>query len=163
MCLVTVTRKVNLLYEKAHGRPMNASSDEKAELRKYRVTTGDDRLATKINLTAYVRAVDSGKTSAPFYDYCYNNNRGDRRRRGHSKKEMAETNRDQALAVMFVGWLSWGVCIYWLLGQRASVGACAAVGALISVIGYRMNRRIAAGTLILLPLGLLGLVMTVFR
>ena len=98
---MTNTRKVQLLYQKAHGQGMSATPAEQRELRKYKVDTDDGNWATKANISAYVKAVDGGYHLS-FYDYCRNHQKGDRRRKGHSEKEMASDNRDQTIAAMLL-------------------------------------------------------------
>ena len=143
-------RKIQLLYQKAHGQGMEASPAEKMELSKYKVSVDDGNYATKNNLRDYIQAVDSGYR-LPFYDWCQNNLRADRRRKGSSEREMASSNREKGLAVMLIGWLTWGLAIYWAAGQTLSVGACAIAGAVLSIVLYRMNRGLAGFTLIILP------------
>ena len=144
------TRKIQLLYQKAHGQGINASPEEKRELRKYKVDTDDGNYATKANIRAYIKAVDGGYHLS-FYDYCRNNLKGDRRRKGHNEKDMASHNRDQTIAVMLVGWLVWGVALYWTFGQRQSVGSCAIMGAIIAAVLQRVCRRWAMFTCFVLP------------
>lgn len=158
---MTDTRKIELLYQKAHGQKMDASPAEQRELSKYKVSVDDGNYATKNNIRAYVKAVDSGSCRLPFYDWCYNNHRGDRRRKGHSEKAMADTNKEKTLAAMFTGWLFWGVAIYWLAGQTLSVGVCAIAGAITAAILLRMNRKLAGFTLILLPAIILAVIASI--
>lgn len=61
------TRKVQLLYQKAHGQMTDASPVEKQELKRYKISSADKNYATKSNITAYVKAVDKG-SYLPFYD-----------------------------------------------------------------------------------------------
>lgn len=143
-------RKITLLYQKAHGQGMNATLEEQRELKKYKVTADDGYYATKKNISDYVRAVDSGYYLS-FYDWCQNNHKADRRRKGSSEREMASANREQGIGVMMFGWLIWGIAIYWIFHGSLTVGACAIAGAVISVILLRINRRLAGFTLILLP------------
>ena len=145
------TRKVNLLYQKAHGQKMNASPEEQRELRKYSVSSGDGNYATKANITAYVKAVDNGYR-LPFYDWCRNNHKADRRRKGSSENEMARENKADGIGAMMLGWLIWGMAIYWMFHGELTVGACAIVGAVVSAILQRLNRRMAGFTLFLLPI-----------
>ena len=147
---MTNTRKEQLLYQKAHGQGINASPEEKRELRKYKVDTDDGNYATKANIRAYIKAVDSGYHLS-FYDYCCNNRKGDRRRKGHSEKEMASNNREQTISVMLIGWLIWGVALYWIFRGNQSVGACAIMGAIISAVLRQVSRKWAWFTCFLLP------------
>lgn len=147
---MTNTRKEQLLYQKAHGQGMNASPAEQRELRKYKVDTDDGNYATKANIRAYIKAVDGGYPLS-FYDYCRNNRKGDRRRKGHSEEEMASSNREQTIAVMMMGWLVWGVALYWIFRGSQSVGSCAIMGAIISAVLQRVSRKWAGVTCFLLP------------
>lgn len=145
------TRKITLLYQKAHGKSVDATAEEQRELRRYRVSVQDRNYATKKNISDYVNAVNSGY-SLSFYDWCMNNHKMDRRRKGSSESQMSATNRDMGLSAMFVGWLTWGIAIYWMFDGILSVGSCAIVGAGVSAVLLRMNRRIAVFTLFLLPI-----------
>lgn len=144
------SQKIALLYQKAHGQGINASLEEQRELKKYKVSADDGNYATKANISAYVRDVDSGYRLS-FYDWCQNNHKNDRRRKGSSEREMASTNREQGIGAMMSGWLIWGIAIYWMFHGSLTVGACAIAGAVISVILLRLNRRLAGFTLIMLP------------
>lgn len=147
---MTITRKVDLLYQKAHGQGMNASPAEQRELHKYKVNPDEGNLATKANIRAYIQAVDSG-CHRSFYDWCIDNRKGDRRRKGHSAAEMASNDRERTIASMLIGWLLWGVAIYWAAGQALPVGTCAIAGAILSAVLYRLNRNLVGFTLIILP------------
>lgn len=144
------TRKVNLLYQKAHGQGVNATPEEQRELRKYRVSADDGNYATKANISAYVKAVDGGYRLS-FYDWCMNNCKMDRRRKGSSEREMASENRWNSAGAMMLGWLIWGIAIYWMFHGTLTVGVCAVTGAVVSAILLRLNRRLAGFTLFLLP------------
>ena len=148
---MTKTRKITLLYNKAHGAGMDATAEEKRELKKYQVSSADGNYATKANITEYVNAVDNGYYLS-FYDWCQNNLKADRRRRGSSTQEMAANNRDMSIGVVLIGWLTWGMAVYWLFKGSLSVGKSAVAGAVISVILAHMNRRMAGFTLFLLPI-----------
>lgn len=145
------SRKISLLYQKAHGKGTNATSEEQRELRKYRVCADDGNYATKANIGAYVNAVDNG-CRLSFYDWCMNNHKMDRRRRGSSESEMAADNRDRSISVMMFGWLLWGMAIYWTFHGTLKVGTCAVAGAVLSAVLLHLNRRWAGFTIILLPL-----------
>lgn len=144
------TRKINLLYQKAHGQEINASLEEQKELRKYKVSAEDGNYATKANISAYVKVVDSGYYLS-FYDWCQNHHKADRRRKGSSEREMAHDNATDGIGVMMFGWLIWGIAIYCMFHGALTVGVCAVAGAVVSVVLLRMNRRLAGFTLFLLP------------
>lgn len=153
------TRKIDLLYRKAKGQGFNASPEEIRELRKYKVEAGADAsYATKANIRDYVTAVDGGACFGSFYDWCMNNKRADRRRRGSSEKEIASFNRSQSMGAAFLGWLTWGVAIYWIFDERISVNQCAVLGAIVSILLQRYSRKWAAFTLFLLPLILVSVI-----
>lgn len=145
------TRKSNLLYQKAHGQAIDATSEELKELRKYGVSADDGNYATKANINAYISAVDGGYPLS-FYDWCMNNHKADRRRKGSSESEMAASNRDNIFGAMLMGWLIWGIAVYWIFNERLSVGASAILGAVISAVLLQLNRRLAGFTLFLLPI-----------
>lgn len=145
-------RKVDLLYKKAKGQNMNASAEEVHEMKKYKVDCGENSFyATKANISQYVTAVDNGYRLS-FYDWCMNNKKADRRRKGSSEEDIAGFNREQSAAAIFIGWLIWGIAIYWMLHGAMSVGACAIAGAIVSVILLKCSRKNAAFTVFLLPI-----------
>lgn len=145
------SRKVTLLYQKAHGQSVDASPEERRELKKYRVSSGDSKLATRANVSAYVKAVDGGYCLS-FYDWCLNHHKADRRRKGSSEKEMSRENLSDGIGAMLFGWLTWGIAIYWMCHGRMEVNSCAIAGAIVSFILVRISRRQMAFTLFLLPL-----------
>lgn len=145
-------RKVELLYRKAKGQSMNASPAEIQELSRYGVDFDEgDFITTRKNIADYVKAVDNGCRTS-FYDWCMNNNRADRRRKGGSEAELQTFGKQQTGAVMFVGWLTWGMAIYWFFQAEVSVGICAVLGAVISVALFKCTRKVAMFTVILLPI-----------
>lgn len=144
------TRKVDLLHKVAHGQGFQGSAEEKRELKKYKVTSGDGRYATKANLSAYISEVNSGYRLS-FYDWAMNNCKADRRRKGSSEAEMAQFNRDQGISVVLMGWLIWGIAIYWMFHGSLGVGACAVAGAVVALILFKIARNAAGFTQILLP------------
>lgn len=145
------SRKIELLYRKAKGQRIDADASEIQQLRKYKVDAGDGNYATKANIASYVSAVDSG-CRLSFYDWCMNNLKADRRRKGSSENEMAATNRGNNFNAIFVGWLIWGIAIYWIFNGAITAGACAVAGAIVSIILYNKSRRSAPFTLYILPI-----------
>ena len=145
------TRKANLLYQQAHGQEINVKPEERSELKKYRVCADDGNYSTRANIDAYIKAVDGGYRLS-FYDWCMNNHKADRRRKGSSEREMAANNRDNAIGAMFLGWLVWGLAVYWIFHGSLSAGVCAILGAVVSVILLRLNRQLVGFTLIILPI-----------
>lgn len=143
-------RKIEVLYQRAHGQGTNLSAEEQRELSKYKVTSGDGYYATKANVAAYVNAVDGG-CRLPFYDWCQNNHKADRRRKGSSESEMASENRMQGIGAMLFGWLLWGMAVYWMFHGLFPAGVCAVAGAVISFALQRLNRRMVGFTLFILP------------
>lgn len=144
-------RKVTLLYQKAHGQSIDASPEERRELKKYRVSSDDSKFATRANVSAYVKAVDDGYRLS-FYDWCRNYHKADRRRKGSSKEEMSSENFLDGIGAMIFGWLTWGMAIYWMCHGSVDTGSCAIVGAIVSVILSRASRRRVFFTLFLLPI-----------
>ena len=144
-------RKVELLYRRAQGESLNISPDEAKELSKYKVSKVGKTLNTKTNLQQYVTAVDKGYRKT-FYDWCLDNNKGDGRRKDGRAEDIRSFNRDQSIAVIAMGWLMWGVAIYWIMGGSTPVGTCAAMGAVIAFVLYRMKREAVGLTCILLPI-----------
>ena len=149
---MTKDRKVDILYRMAKGQQTDASMEELQELRKYKISVrADANYATRANITNYVAAVDNGYRLS-FYDWCANNLQGDRRRKGGSAKEIANANKEQSMATVFIGWLVWGIALYWIFGGGVSVVACAIMGAIASFVLQRCFRRAAGFTLIVLPI-----------
>lgn len=149
---MTKARKVEILYRMAKGQATDASLQELQELRKYKVSArADADYATRANITNYVAAVDNGYRLS-FYDWCANNLQGDRRRKGGSAEEMAATNKAQSNATVFMGWLVWGIAIYWIFGGEVAVGVCAIIGAVVAFVLQRYFRRWAMFTLFILPI-----------
>ena len=148
---MTKTRKAEILYKRAHGQYVNESADEKRELKKYKVSEYDRDYATKSNINAYITAVDKG-CHISFYDWCKNNYKMDRRRKGSSEREMADQNFADGIGAILLGWLFWGMAIYWMLDGSSTAGSCVIMGAIVSVILQRLNRRWIGYTLFLLPI-----------
>lgn len=61
-------------------------------------------------------------------------------------------NKVQSVSVAVIGWLIWGIAVYWILGGRLSAGVCAIIGAAVSVFLFKLNRQGAAFTCIILPI-----------
>lgn len=148
---MTKTRKVELLHKKAHGQEFNVTPDEKRELSRYKVDSDESYYATKKNISDYITAVDNGSRE-DFYDWCKNHNKADRRRKGGSEKEMEQTNKAQKKSVMLIGWLSWGIALYWIFNGAIPAGTCAIIGAIVSVVIYKFSRKNAAFTVWILPI-----------
>lgn len=148
---MTKARKVEILYRMAKGQATDADSRELQELRKYKVSSGmDANYATRANISNYVSAVDNGYYLS-FYDWCCNHLQGDRRRKGGSAAEIQNHNKLQSMAAGFVGWLVWGIAIYWMFGGSVSVVACAVIGAVVACILIKCFRRWATFTMFILP------------
>ena len=145
------TRKVEILHKIAHGQTVYVSPEEQRELNKYKVSEYDGNIATKANISAYVTAVDNG-TRLSFYDWCANNLRGDRRRKDGKAAAIAASNSEMSAAAVFMGWLVWGMAIYWMLDGKESFGTCAIAGMVVAFILSRCTRKIAGFTLFMLPI-----------
>ena len=147
-------RKTELLYQKAKGRDFHITEEERRELSRYRVKVNEGSLyATRANISAYVTAVDHG-CRISFYDWCMNHNKADRRRKGSSEAAMERSQRENSLAVMGMGWLIWGMALYWVFQETVSVAACAVLGAAVSVTLFKSARRLSAFTLFVLPIAI---------
>lgn len=153
---MTTARKVNLLYKKAHGQTMDASAEEKRELRKYHVARDDGFYATKANLKDYVNAVDNHKTVVTFATYCQNRGKADKRRSGSSKEEMESDNRTSGFASIFVGWLTWGMAVYWIFKGHLTVGQSIVIACVISFILSKITSSAKFFVIFVLPLVLLA-------
>lgn len=146
-------RKIELLYQKAKGQKMNASSDEMRELRKYKIDAREQSFyTTKANIRDYIEAVDNRACRLSFYDWCMNNKKADRRRKNSSEKDITSFNRGQDMSVIFIGWLIWGVAIYWMFNGSMQVGGCAFLGAIVALILFKCARKLAMFTLVILPI-----------
>lgn len=149
---MTAARKVDLLYKKARGQSMDASPAELMELKKYKVGKNEGSfLATKANIRAYVNAVDNGNRRT-FYDWCIDNGRADKRRKGSNAKDIKSYDKSNSIGAMLIGWLLWGLAIYWIFQGSIAAGQCAVIGAVVSAIIYKINRRNAIFTLFILPI-----------
>lgn len=154
---MTKNRKVELLYRRAHGERLNLTDQEQMELRKYRVSMNEnDFYITKTNISDYVSAVDNGSYQT-FSDWCQDNMRADRRRRGSSEQAMAAENTRQKLNVTWFGWLLWGLAVYWLFGGALNVLASAILGIGAALGTFKLfGRKAALFTQILLPVILMA-------
>lgn len=152
---MTKAKKVEILYSKAKGRNYSITKEEEQELRPYKVDFNEGSFySTRANITNYVTAVDNG-SRLPFYDWCMNNTRADNRRRGSSKKAMKGRNKEKAFSAVCIGWLTWGIALYWMFEEQLSVAMCAVMGAAISFFLIRVGRKNAGWTIIVLPVVLL--------
>ena len=145
------TDKVNILYRIASGEYVQLSSDERRELGKYRVDNVGKPLNTKTNVSQYVTAVDNGYRKS-FYDWCLYNNKGDRRMKAGKESSLKAFNQGQSFGVAATGWLVWGLALYWLFGGKLAVGACAIIGAIVSLALFKLNRQGSTFTCIILPI-----------
>ena len=48
--------------------------------------------------------------------------------------------------------LVWGLALYWLFGEKIAVGACAIIGAIVSLALFKLNRQGSTFTCIILPI-----------
>lgn len=130
-----------------------ATPEEIKELRQYRVDAGESSfLTTKSNIAAYIDAVDNGNKKT-FYDWCLDNGRADRRRKGSDKESIFQNNREQTIAVIAIGWLLWGMAFYWIFGEMFPVVGCAVLGALVSFALYKIvGRKMKGWTLLVIPI-----------
>ena len=160
---MTKTRKIDLLYRRAKGQHTNASPQEAAELKRYKVDFGEGNFySTKANISDYVTAVDCQGCRISFYDWCMNEGRADQRRRGSSKKEIADSQRGFGAGLMFVGAITWGMSIFIILGQALNAIPCMVIGAVISFVIGRMSRKFSLFNAVLLPIILMVLATSVF-
>ena len=150
-------RKIDILYKRAKGQQYNATQSELEELYKYKVDFNEgDFYTTRENITKYVTAVDNG-SRLPFYDWCMNNKLADKRRKGSNEAAISGRNKEKAMSAIFIGWITWGMAVYWLFNEKLSVGVCAIIGAGISYALVRTSRKTAPFSVIVLPLLLLVL------
>ena len=153
---MTKARKIDILYKRAKGQSCNVTPTEEQELYMYKVDEKEgDFYTTRANITDYVTAVDNG-CRLPFYDWCMNNGRADKRRKGSSEKAIAQRSNEKTGAGMMVGWLTWGAAIYWICNEQIPVVVCAVAGAIISYVLTRNARKSLGFTILVLPLLLLS-------
>ena len=145
------TTKVNILYKIARGEFVNLSPAEKRELDKYRVSGAGTTFATKININAYVSAVDKQGYRKSLYNWCIENEKGDRRTKAGRAESLRSFKRNQGMASALLGCLLWGVALYWIFGGALSVGACAIMGSIVAFILNKANRETTGFSCLLLP------------
>jgi hypothetical protein len=145
------SRKVTLLYQMARGQRVSVSSDEAKELKKYKISYNEGTLATKKNIADYITAVDNGSRSS-FYDWCIKNRRADRRYKGNSAEELESYDSAGTISAIMIGWLTWGMALYWMLHGTMPVNQCIIAGMVVSVILYKVARQWAGFTIFLLPI-----------
>lgn len=152
------TRKSEILYNRAKGRFITVTASEETELKKYKVDFGEgDFYSTKANINGYITAVDKGYRKS-FYDWCMDNGKADRRQRGTSKKELKQGDNQASFGVSIFGGVLWG-CVINLLSD-AGGAASVFLGVILTIILYKSSRKMAAFTVILLPLILLAVLGT---
>ena len=145
-------RKVDLLYKKARGQYLDATKIELQELKKYKVDYNEGEFfATKKNLNQYVTDVDNG-CKQTFYDWCRNNKKADRRMKNSSEKDMESFNKEQNTAAMFLGWLTWGVGLYWIFGGLVHPIICMILGVWVAKVIFGFTRKIAMFSVFVLPM-----------
>lgn len=156
---MTKSKKIELLYNIAKGNPVNISTAERKELKKYKVEYGEyEFYTTKKNIAAYVEAVDRGNILA-FRDWCRNNGHADRRRAGSDKSSMRKDLREELLSWAFGGSILWIICLGTLKGSLEGVLLPAA---LISVFLCAISRKYVQVTNGILPLAI-AILYCVFR
>ncbi len=147
-------RKIDILYKRAKGQPTNATKAELSELRKYKVDRDeDDTITTRANIKAYVEAVDQGSRRS-FDDWCKDKRKGDKRYNSGKAKGMDSYDKEKVLANIFVGWLFWGMAIYWLRKGTVPAGSCAVAGIVISAVVFFAKRKWSPVTNLALPLAI---------
>lgn len=87
-----------------------------------------------------------------FYDWCLDNNKGDRRMKAGKESSLKAFNQGQSFGVAATGWLVWGLALYWLFGEKLAVGACAIIGAIVSLALFKLSRQGSTFTCIILPI-----------
>lgn len=137
---MTKSRKIDLLYNIAKGNSVNISTDERKELRKYKINSCGEYAfySTKKNIAAYVEAIDKGSTRLAFWDWCINNGYADKRRAGSDKASMSKENRSYVLSWALGGSLMWLIFLGTVTGD---VGASIIPAALISAFVSFVSRK----------------------
>lgn len=145
------TRKVELLYKIAKGEGGSVSPQERKELKKYKVDDYESSFCvTKKNISEYVTAVDNGSRLS-FYDWCLNNGKADRRRRGSSKEDIKKVNIHNTFVIIIAGSFPWLMAISAMSRGALSNGACIMFAAIISAVLYNIGRKVSFLTLFILP------------
>ena len=146
------TRKVDLLYAKAKGQASNATTQELLELKKYRVASNEESFyVTKANISAYVTAVDKGYPLS-YYDWCVSNGKADRRRKGSSEEAIKSNDKSNTIGAVVAGFFLWALAIYWLTNGAISPVASLVIGAVVSLVLFKLSRKAAGFTLVFLPI-----------
>jgi hypothetical protein len=148
---MTKENKVDILYKMAMGQSVSLTASERKELSKYDVRTTGKPYTTKGNIRQYISDADKGYKKS-FYDWCVDNGKGDRRLKGGQKEAIRNDDKQETFVWAFMGWLFWGVAFYWILGGQAPAGVCAVLGAIASVVIFKMNRASSLETCFILPL-----------
>ena len=160
---MTKAQKIDALYARAHGQRLNLSAAELSELNKYKISfNSDKKYATKKNIGAYVDAIDKGALRISFYDWCLNNNLGDRRFKGNSVEEMSQEKKLMSASAGFLGSLPWAFCLYWVTGGLLNVWISLILGAVISLTLYKLARKYVALVCFIAPIIIGFVVPTVF-
>ncbi len=148
---MTRTRKIDLLYAIAKGKQVSISPEERKEIKKYKVDSGEYAFyTTKKNISAYLSAVDNGNARLSYRDWCLNNHLADRRRSGSDDKSIAKDNRAYMIGWAVAGGVFWMMCLAQVFGTAST--ACIFGGMVISVFLSVISRKYVAFTNILLPL-----------
>lgn len=147
---MTTAEKERILYDYAHGKINSLPR----ELKKYRVTQYEGNQATHSLLRKYVTAVDSGKCHLSFLDWRMNNGFGNRATRSGKEEVVRGEGFLQSIGCAGIGWMLWGLAIYWFLEIR-DVGTCIVAGIIVSVILSKISRNWIGFTMIVLPIVLM--------
>lgn len=144
------TSEKDILYRIAKGKSVTAQ--ERESVKHLIKDFGDGSKVTRAGINKYYDAVTSGRTHVSYNDFASNRLMGDRRKRGGRVSDIKNDNRQGTLAALFMGWLLWGMAIYWIGGRSASVGSSAVIGAIISVVLFFVARRLTPFTEFVLPI-----------
>lgn len=144
--------KVDILYRMAMGEKVNISMADRMELMRYKVGREGKPLTTKGNISQYIAAVDNGYTKS-FHDWCVDNAKGDRRTRGGKAEYIKANDHDRGASFALLGGLlTWGIVLNMVTDEKLGVAASMLIGGIISYGLYKINRKAAFFSCLILPL-----------
>ena len=158
---MTKARKVDLLYNIAKGSSTDATSAELRELKKYTVDRCEvKKFVKRDNISKYVSAVDGGFKRS-FYDFCVENRLSDRRRKGSSEEAIGKDDKNLGIAWVLIGWLTWGVAVYYILGGKVPSGIAAIIGGVVSLVICKRGRKSAMFTIFILQIVIISILASI--
>ena len=146
---MTKERKVEILYLKVRNQNPHMTSDELEEMKKYGIVSSMDiEFATKQNLRDFISDVDKG-VRLRFSDWCFKNERGDRRRKIGKAETMRSNYRKSTLLFILFGTVLWGIALISLI---PSIGVISfVIGAIVSYLISKLDSLMLKALLLVIP------------